>query len=266
MPIIGSDEKSETGYDSYHPPNDPLWQSEKVKHLLFGRPKRDMNARKELRKRYQNEYYQKRRDKRLELKALLEAGEISKAEFDQRVQDLKVNLGWYRTKQETYDLADEFGAFRERMRLAFAHELENVNPVAYKWPTVPSVESYLLIVCLCLPAGLLVATKDPSTRDLQTKLKTALSTDKDYLDDWIRDVDRPSLAGVFNSSCDILNTKLNSMDRGDKKHFLNEWEVRKNSHLLSLTGTSMNVPTCALLDLVDDAFFLGTDPEDRSRV
>jgi len=257
MPIIESDQKSETGYDSYHPPNDPLWQSEKVKHLLFGRPKVDATARKELRKRYQNNYYQKRRDKRLELKALLEAGEISKAEFDQRVEDSKINLGWYRTKRELEDLADEFAAFRERMRLAYVHDSEDVNPVAYEWPTVPSVESYLRIVCLCLPAGLLAATKDPSTRDLQIKLKTALSTDKDYLDDWIQTTNRASLAAVFNSSCDLLNIRLNSMDRGDKKRFLNEWEVLKNGHLLSLTGTSLNVPTCALLDLVHDAFSLG---------
>ena len=63
---------------------------------------------------------------------------------------------------------------------------------------------------------------DATTRDTQKNLKTALSTDKDYLNQWLAREKREAAASVFNSCCDMINAKVNSMDRAARQ-FDNEW-------------------------------------------
>jgi hypothetical protein len=149
---------------------------------------------------------------------------------------------------DTQEIAWQFSHFRSLFRSVYAHEPRNKNPLPYEWPTVPSIETYLQFVCLCTPVHHLAQISNPTTREIQINLKTALY--KDYLDQWISPEKRESIAAVFNSSCDLMNVKANSMDRGDQRNFEREWVKRRDQFIFSLTGDSHEVPTFVHLDLV----------------
>jgi len=243
----------QVGFDYTHREMDPLWETEEIKDLLVGRSKppaavRQM-AKKNSKKARNKRYYEKRRDGRVMLKSLLEAGQISKAEYEQQAKEMKVNVGYYKLQEIKEKLAEQVTNFRERIHLIYGSDTEDGDAFVYKWPTVPSVESYLIIVYLCLPADILAATDDPTTLGLQIKIKTALLSDDDYLAEWVDAAKRASIAKVFIPACDLLNAKLKSMNERGKKYFLDEWETRKDNFLLSLTPKG---PCCALVDLINE--------------
>jgi len=179
---------------------------------------------------------------------MLANGEISQSEFDKRIG--KWTMEWYKTIAEAQELAQQYDQFISIFRKLYAKDPPNENPLPYDWPTAPSVDAYIQIACLCLPVAQLVSIDDPTRRDVQTTLKTALSTDKDYMDQWIPPQKREAISAVFNSSCDLIQIKLNSLDRTGKRDFLQEWKDRRDRFILSLTGMSTHVPPVALLDLV----------------
>jgi len=203
---------------------DPLWETEEIKDLLVGRPK--LKSKKD----HNRAYYQKRKDARLILKSLLETGQISKAEYDQQAKEMKVNVGYYKLQEIKEKLAGQIAHFRERIHLIYGSDSEDGNGFVYKWPTVPSVEAYLTIVCLCLPADILAATDDPTTFGLQIKIKTALLSDNDYLAEWVDATKRVSIAKVFIPSCDLVNAKFKSMYQRGKKYF---WTSGKHTRITS---------------------------------
>jgi len=246
--IIGDEAKSETGCDGYHAAADPLWANEQVQRLLHGRPKRDENAKKRARKEYNAGYYKKAKAEKARLENMLANGEISQSEFGERVS--KWTIGWYKTVAEALELGRQYDHFLSVFRKLYAKDPPNKNPLPYDWPTTPSVDAYIQIACLCLPVARLVKIDDPTHRSVQITLKTALSTDKDYMDQWIPPQKREAISAVFNSSCDLIQIKLNSLDRAGKRDFFQEWKDRRDGFIFSLTGTSTDVPPVALLNLV----------------
>lgn len=240
--------KSESGFDGYHNSDDPLWDTEKVKHLLHGRPKRDKEEKRRLRKAWEQEHYKKARTEMKRLKDAFERGEIGHEEYDAGMA--KYSVGWYKTMHETQEIVRQFTVFRTQFRDLFARNPRNKNPLPYQWPTTPSVEAYQQLVCLCTPVHHLVQISDVTTRDTQKNLKTALSTDKDYLNQWLAREKREAVASVFNSCCDMINAKVNSMDRAAKRQFDNEWARYRDTFVMSLTGDSHDVPPFVCLDLV----------------
>jgi hypothetical protein len=240
--------KSEMGYDGYHVSDDPLWETEKVKQLLHGRPKRDKEEKRRLRKAWEQEHYKKAKSEMKRLKEALEAGEIGQDEYDAGMA--KYSVGWYKTMHETQEIVRQFTVFRTQFRDLFAREPRNKNPLPLEWPTTASVEAYQQLVCLCTPVHRLVQISDVTNRDTQKNLKTALSTDKDYLDQWLAREKREAIASVFNSCCDLINVKVNSMDRSAKRQFDNDWARYRDGFIMSLTGDSHDVPTFVWLDLV----------------
>lgn len=255
--VVGEETKSETGSDGYHPDNDPLWTTEEIKHLLHGRPKLDEDARKAARKRYHADYYEKHKAEKDRLDKMYFKKEITEEEHAQRI--VEFNRGWYGTDFRLQKLCGRFRHFRENFRKLYSTGSRDENPLPYQWPTTPSVEAYLEILCFCLPVGRLLHTKDPTKHDLARTVKVALSADKDYLDDYISRDKRKSIASVFNASCDLMEVKLNSMDRTDKRNFLTNWEERRDRYILSLAGSTKAVPSIVFFDLV--ALTVEQDPD-----
>ena len=56
----------------------------------------------------------------------------------------------------------------------------------------------------------------PSEVRILIQLKTALSPDSDYLDEWTPREERESIASVFKFFWELENIRLNCMDRGCK--------------------------------------------------
>jgi len=144
----------------------------------------------------------------------------------------------------------------------FCMRSRNKNPLPYEWPTSPSREAYQYLVCLCTPVHHLAQIADVTSRDTQKNLKTALSTDKDYLNQWLPCEKRQAVASVFNSCCDLINAKVNAMDRTTKRQFDIDWTQYRDAFIMSLTGDSHDVPTFVWLDLVALAWEYEENSED----
>ena len=257
--LIDEVTKSETGFDAYHVSDDPLWETEKVKMLLHGRPKKDKEERRRFRKAWEKEHYKKAKAEMKRLKDALDAGEIGQEEYDAGMA--KNSVGWYKTMHETQEIVKQFTIFRTRFRDLFAHDPPEKNPLPYQWPTTASVEAYQQLVCLCTPVHHLAQISDVTAHDTQINFKTALSADKDYLNQWFPPEKRQPVASVFNSCCDLINVKVNSMDCTEKRRFDEKWARYRDEFIMSLTGDSCDVPTFVMFDLVA----LAWEYEDSSR-
>ena len=156
--------------------------------------------------------------------------------------------------------------FRTQFCDFFVRDPRNKNPVPYEWPTSPSLEAYQYLVCLCTPVHHLAQIADVTSRDTQKNLKTALSTDKDYLNQWLPCEKRQTVASVFNSCCDLINAKVNAMDRTTKRQFDIDWTQYRDAFIMSLTGDSHDVPTFVWLDLVALAWEYEENGEDGTPV
>jgi hypothetical protein len=256
--------KSEMGHDGYHVSGDPLWETEKVKHLLHGRPKKDKEEKRRLRKAWEQEHYKKAKAEMVRLKEGLASGEITQEEYDAGMS--KYSVGWYKTMHETQEIVRQFTVFRTQFCDLFARDPRNKNPLPYEWPTSPSLEAYQYLVCLCTPVHHLAQIADVTSRDTQKNLKTALSTDKDYLNQWLPCEKRQAVASVFNSCCDLINAKVNAMDRTTKRQFDIDWTRYRDAFIMSLTGDSHDVPTFVWLDLVALAWEYEENSEDGTPV
>jgi hypothetical protein len=84
---------------------------------------------------------------------------------------------------------------------------------------------------------------DVTARNTQINLKTALSTDKDYLNQWLPHDKREAVARVFNSCCDLMHSKVGSMDHASRRQFDNDWMRYRDKFIMSLSGDSHDVPT-----------------------
>ena len=246
--MVDETEKSDTGFDSYHLVDDPLWQTDKVKHLVHGRPKKTKEEQAQEKRIYLREYYRRQKAEKDRLEAAYAAGEITQEEYEKG--SAKCRLGWYKTVAETQEIAEDLSYFRGRFRDIFAQDPPNQNPFPYEWPTKASTDAYQTLLCLCMPVHYLVQLSDPTTRNVQITLKTALSPDKDYLNDWMPRAKRESVSAIFNSSCDIMNATVNSMDRASKRQFETEWIKQRDQFIFSLTGKSQRVPPFVCLDLM----------------
>jgi hypothetical protein len=133
------------------------------------------------------------------------------------------------------------------------------NPLPYQWPTTASTDAYQTIICLCTPVHHLAQISDPTTRNVQITLRTALSPDKNYLGEWISHDKQDSIAAVFNASCDLMNATRNSMDRQAMRQFLRLWITKRDQFIFSLTGDSKSVPPFVCLDLIASVWDEGDD-------
>jgi hypothetical protein len=185
-------------------------------------------------------------------------GEITQEEFDAGMD--QYSMGWYKTSYEAQELVRQFTFFRTRFRDLFARDPRSQNPLPYAWPTTASIEAYQHLVCLCTPVHHLVRISDVTSRDTQINLKTALSIDNDYLDQWLDRDRREAIVSVFNSCCDLVNINVASMDRGAKQQFDNAWARYRDEFVMSLTGNSRDVPTFVCFDLM--ALAWGFEEED----
>jgi hypothetical protein len=171
---------SETGYNSYHPEHDPLWDAPDVTALFRRRPKLSKEDRDRVKKEYQRQYYRKSKAERERLKASLDNGEITRREYDYAIA--KCNLGWYKTTSDAKEVFNDLWATREHMRNA--HRLgedPSKNPLALEWPTVPSEGTYLEMICQMSDVVDLARTDDPTTPEVQIQIKARLSQDNDFL-------------------------------------------------------------------------------------
>jgi hypothetical protein len=231
---------SETGHNSYHREHDPLWDPPDVTALFRPRPKLSKEERDLGRKEYHKQYYRKSKAERERLKVSLDNGEITRREYDDAIA--KCNFGWYKTRSDAKEAFNELWTTREHMRNA--HRLgedPSKNPLALEWPTVPSEEAYLEMICQMSDVVDLARTDDPTTPEVQIHIKARLSQDNDFLPPfeecgWISPDTKQSLAQVFNSSCDLIDAKVNSMNRQAMRRFLLTWEDKRNQFILAQAG------------------------------
>jgi len=249
LDIVGESAKSETGSDGYHLGNDPLWETNELKNLLHGRPKKTKEEQIRRKKEYLREYYHNNKVEMDRLNAAYTAGEIDREEYEKRIP--KHRQGWYKTVAETEELANDFEHCRTRLHDIYAQEPPDQNPLPFAWPTTASTDAYQTIVCLCTPVHHLVQISDPVARNIQLTLKTALSPDKDYLNDWMPRSRRETVSAIFNASSDIMNASVNSMDRTAKRQFEQEWIKKRDRFIFSLTGSSKTVPPFVVHELVE---------------
>jgi len=193
-----------------------------------------------VKKEHQKEYYRKAKAERERLKASLDNREITRREYDDAIP--KCNFSWFRTTSDAKEVFNDLWATREHFRNT--HRLgedPSKNPLALEWPTVPSEEAYLEMICQMSDVVDLARTDDPKTPEVQIQIKARLSPDNDFLrpfEDcgWISPEKKQSLAQVFNSSCDLINAKVNSMNRQAMRRFLQTWEDRRNQFILAQAG------------------------------
>ena len=193
-----------------------------------------------MKKEYQKEYYRKSKAERQRLKEALDNGEITRREYDDAIA--KFNLGWFKSTSNVRESLNELWATREHFRNAYClAEDPSKNPLALEWPTNPSEKAYIEMICQMSNIVDLAGTDDPTTPEVQIQIKARLSPDNDILrpfEDcgWISPEKKQSLAQVFNSSCDLINAKVNSMNRQAMRRFLQTWEDRRNQFILEQTG------------------------------
>ena len=89
-------------HKGYHVSGDSLWETEKVKHLLHRRPKRDKEEKRRLRKASEQEHYKKAKAEMVQLKERSASGEITQEEYDAGMS--KYSVGWYKTMHETQEI------------------------------------------------------------------------------------------------------------------------------------------------------------------
>ena len=196
-----------------------------------------------MKKEYQKEYYRKSKAERERLKTSLDNGEITRREYDDAIA--KFNLGWFKTTSDIKEAMNELWANREvREHIRNAYRLAehpSKNPLALEWPTTPSEDAYLEMICQMSAIVDLARTEDPTTPEVQIQIKARLSPDQDFLRPfevcgWISPEEKQSLAQVFNSSCELINAKVNSMNREVRRRFLKTWDDRRREFLLAQAG------------------------------
>jgi len=212
---VGEDRR-EIGFDAYHLPDDPLWQSVQVQYFLHvGHKRRDDRT-----KRY------------------------GRPLLSSRTNENTNELSPSTTKEDMRDAIDSCSDahlnFLSQVIATFGLPPDpTVNPLPLCFPLSPSIEAYLQFVLLLTPLDDVVKITEPESVEIQRKLKLSISTYKSDLLGSYSEEQIKTISETLYKSCDLVEIfRMDSHESQVLALFRREWMMKRNEFVYAHTRHS----------------------------
>jgi len=191
--------------------------------------------------------------KREEIRDQLNRGLITEEEANRQYAELKTNVGWYRTYADQAMVTTEYRCFLQRLILVFGSRDDRLLcRIPAKWPTEPSIESYITFLLRLIPIDHQLKITNPFVPAISRMLKALLHPQLNCFSSWLATEDKARLLPILNGSISVVQEK--NWSATEKTRQLKRWADARNQYILSFAPLSLTLAPFVWEETLRDAF------------